>query len=518
MKTKHNVKLSVVFTTCYLLLTTPCGYAAEINPNAGTTSATFLTLGVGSRATAMGGAFCGLADDVTALYWNPAGLARLANTELHVTDNEQFEGLRQDFAGFATPLGKGVIGGALYGLTTPDDIERRSSATDGNPFMPLSSPEGLFGAYDIAGQVSYARVLKDRLSVGANLLFISQTIDNYTADGAAVDLGVQYGLKNKPISLGFVLQHMGTPIKFISQSYELPFNVKAGAAWFPKQNLKVTCDLNQPVDNWLSTAVGSEYFPNKFIAIRAGYNYLLYGNPLGDLAGFSAGVGFVIPLEKHTFTIDYAYQPYGVLGNANRISVGIEFSAPAVVHPAPSRTAVTMPAQVNISTSSAITVLSPVLPVTTPAAAPAAAAASSTTTFTTFKTSTTVELMQISGRTATYSIVSDGFADCDLRRLSATAESKAALNTALTVSFSQDEKPSVVKNGLYRHYLIESSYPVQLSNVNIEINLPASLVGPSALLQNGTAVPLKLIAKDVYSALYQFALPSLQPFSVQTHE
>ncbi len=503
------------FTLFFLTLTlisTPA-FSVEIHPKAGTTAATFLTLGAGSRAAAMGGAFAGLADDVTALYWNPAGLARLANTEVHLTHNEQFEGIRQDFAGYATPFGKGVIGGALYGLYTPVDIERRSGNSENDPFMPLSNSEGLFGAYDTAAQLSYARVINGRLSAGASLLAISQTIDNYTAYGAAMDLGLQYGLKDKPVSLGLALQHIGTPIKFISKSYDLPFNVKAGGAWFPKPNLKVTCDLNQPIDNWLSASLGSEYCPNRYLALRAGYNYLLYGQPLGDAAGIAAGVGFIIPWQKYIITVDYAFQPYGVLGNSNRISVGIEFPGRAPVRPAPISAPSNTTAPVKVSTTSAVTIQAPPLPSISPISQAGATGAD----FTVHATSTTVELRQIAGRTVIYSIKAEA-ATGDIRRLTAMARSQALLRE-VSIKFSQERTSSDGKAGTYRRYMIEKNCPAQFSNITIEMSLPVSLHEPFIRSKEaGSPILPRVISKENDSATYQFTLPSLEPFSVETHE
>ena len=42
---------------------------------AGTTAAKFLSIGVGSKAVGMGGSYTSIADDATAMYWNPAGLS-----------------------------------------------------------------------------------------------------------------------------------------------------------------------------------------------------------------------------------------------------------------------------------------------------------------------------------------------------------------------------------------------------------------------------------------------------------
>ena len=160
-----------------------CCADVSIPPNAGTTSATFLKYGIGSRAVAMGGAFGGLADDITAMYWNPAGLAQLSNSELSVTHNESFQGINDDFAGYAFHYKKGVLGVAAYGLYTPTDLERRSGLNENDAYFPISSIEGYFGAYDIAGHVSYARYFKENLSLGASLKLIQETIDSYSAYG-----------------------------------------------------------------------------------------------------------------------------------------------------------------------------------------------------------------------------------------------------------------------------------------------------------------------------------------------
>src|SRR5437016_158316 len=49
---------------------------------AGTSSATFLRIGVGARAEGMGETFVAVANDPSAIYWNPAGLASLQRTEI----------------------------------------------------------------------------------------------------------------------------------------------------------------------------------------------------------------------------------------------------------------------------------------------------------------------------------------------------------------------------------------------------------------------------------------------------
>jgi hypothetical protein len=71
---------------------------------AGGASANFLEVETGARAMGMGGAFVAVADDVTALHWNPAGLAKLDGFQLFGmrTSVYSVDGLSEDavFAGY----------------------------------------------------------------------------------------------------------------------------------------------------------------------------------------------------------------------------------------------------------------------------------------------------------------------------------------------------------------------------------------------------------------------------------
>src|SRR5277367_2440442 len=77
------------------------------------TSAAFLKIGVGARPIGMGNAFTGVADDINALAWNPAGLSQLTSREMGAMDAEMFADTRYDFVGYAQPLISGE--GENYG-------------------------------------------------------------------------------------------------------------------------------------------------------------------------------------------------------------------------------------------------------------------------------------------------------------------------------------------------------------------------------------------------------------------
>src|SRR5258706_4828173 len=82
------------------------GWRVAFASDPGTTSADFLKLGIGPRATAMGGAQVGLADDVYATYWNPAVLAQLQNPEAGFVHTHYYQDIQSEYAAYAHPTKK----------------------------------------------------------------------------------------------------------------------------------------------------------------------------------------------------------------------------------------------------------------------------------------------------------------------------------------------------------------------------------------------------------------------------
>ena len=88
--------------------------AGEIHENAGTRSAQFLNIAVGARAVGMGESYVAAADDVYAVYWNPAGLSYVRTSQLGFMHNEWFEDIRYEYLGYAQPNGNiGTLAGSL---------------------------------------------------------------------------------------------------------------------------------------------------------------------------------------------------------------------------------------------------------------------------------------------------------------------------------------------------------------------------------------------------------------------
>jgi hypothetical protein len=287
----------------------------------GTSGAQFLRIGVGARAAGMGEAFCAVADDAIAIYWNPAGLVRISCNEATFTHIEWFQGIDYEFVGYAQPIGDSGGFGAGYCLLQTGEITK----TLEDKWGVYAGEDGTFTVRDQALTVSYSHKLNESISTGMNLKLIHQDNAGKTASGYAFDFGSICQTPLDGLSLGLNLQNMGPKIKFISQADRLPFNIKLGGAYRrPSDAFTFAVDLNLPLSKNLDCNVGTEYWIRHIVALRAGYNSRLRGNELdsshlGD--GLSMGFGIIVK----SLQLDAAYIPYGVLGHAYSASLLFRF-------------------------------------------------------------------------------------------------------------------------------------------------------------------------------------------------
>jgi len=334
------MKIKIISAALTVVMFSGLCFGAFSSGDAGTSAAQFLTIGVGARAAGMGEAFAGMADDSTAIYWNPAGLSRIEGKSLSLMDAAWFEGVSYEWASYAQKIGKiGTFGiGVQYlgygGMTQTDE-----TGLDIGSVSPT----------DLAVSLSYARKLMG-IDLGANIKYISSKITQ-TASAYAVDLGAMYPLMDQRLWLGAVVQNMGTEMKFIDEQYPLPFNVKIGGAYAFRPNWKVALDVNAPIDNAINIGAGTEYgykINEKMNAAgRLGYNTT--AKDTGGLNGISAGLGFTYL----GYSIDYAFVPYGDLGNTQRISLSILWGAPGAAAEKPAaekvvKKAVPVPVQIEM--------------------------------------------------------------------------------------------------------------------------------------------------------------------------
>jgi hypothetical protein len=289
-------------------------FAAFSAADAGTSAAQFLKLGAGARATAMGGAAAGLSSDSTSIYWNPAGLNDISgNGSLTVMNAAWFEGISYDWASYALPVEQvGVFGISAQYVSYGSMQQLDDTGLQTGSFSPVDLCVSLAYAFKNAG-----------INYGVNVKYISLKIVD-DASACAVDFGAQYSMfENDRLTLGLAVQNIGSQIKFINEADSLPLNVKFGGAVELNSNWLATLDLNAPIDNAVYAGAGTEYrckVQEKLsLLIRAGYN--TQNSQTGGMNGVTGGLG----VKYFDYSLDYAFVPYGNLGNTQRISLTVKF-------------------------------------------------------------------------------------------------------------------------------------------------------------------------------------------------
>jgi hypothetical protein len=281
----------------------------------GTRSAQFLKLGPGGRAVAMGGAFAGLVDDATAIYWNPAGLANLSVTELGFTHLAWFQDISYEFFVHAQPIRKwGVIGWSLTYLHM-GELEGRDEKGE---------PTSDFSASGMAITFAFGRRMSNNLLFGCGIKSIEEKIEEQSSYSLALDFGLLYKTPIEGLCLGGVIQNWGRDMKFVQESFGLPTVFKLASSY--RQSLagnpiNLTMDVYLPSDNQTGLHWGTEYIYRNTIAGRIGYKT---NSDLGEKSALSFGLG-ITATRGLIYRIDYAFVPQGFLGDSHTFSLLISF-------------------------------------------------------------------------------------------------------------------------------------------------------------------------------------------------
>ncbi|MDR3666722.1 MAG: PorV/PorQ family protein [Ignavibacteriaceae bacterium] len=305
----------------------------------------FLAIGVGGRPLGMGGAYVAVANDVTAGYYNPAGLARINYPEISLMHDARFGNLENyDYAGVAIPFdndmsfGLSIMRLAVDGI--PDtrnalmDITGSGSLDDVNRLDYSKITE--FSDQDWAFYLTFAKKQSENFFYGANIKIIRRNIAEYSAWGVGFDAGAIYCPMDK-LSLGLNLQDITTtmvawstgrnelisPTVKVGGAYEVNF---LGGIITPALDLDIRFENRQFASEFHIGPVsfdghfGFEYNFKNIFAVRAGYN---------DVKQFTIGAGVKLP----KLNIDYSFARFSGssvdnLDDTHRISIMLTLEEP----------------------------------------------------------------------------------------------------------------------------------------------------------------------------------------------
>ena len=289
--------------------------------DSGTTGANFLKIGIGPRAVGMGEAQVAICNDVTSVFWNPAGLARTESQEASFVYSLWFEGIRLQYFGYAYPHPTlGTFAGSINYLSTGKIEGYRA---DG-------AKAGEVKAYDLSGILSYGRRLPYGIDGGINLKFIQEKLEEESSFAFGIDIGVIGPLgrwlkvkEMEELTCGINLQNLGSKVKFQKEEGSLPLNLKFGVGIKKEvfgDPLTVAIDGNIPNDNGFYGSLGIEYWVRDLIGLRLGYKG---GQDLGNGISFGGGI------KVNIFQLDYALVHLGELGYTHRIGIVSRFGKEA---------------------------------------------------------------------------------------------------------------------------------------------------------------------------------------------
>ncbi len=310
----------------------------------GTTAASFLKIGVGARSIGMGGAYTAVANDLSAIYWNPAGLGRLSAPEAAFNHIDWIADVKYDAASTAILIDDvGTIG---LSFTTMDVGEMEVTTTE--------LPEGTGERFSAGGTMiglSFGKNLTDRFSFGMNVKYVREDIWNMRSQTVALDIGTLYTADIlNGLNIGASMSNFGSKMRLFGRdnrvliktgsgeqnivnaeyelgSYDLPLIFRVGLATDmmkgENNRLTVAVDAVHPNDNTEYMNSGLEYSWAEIVSIRGGWKSAF---ERGSEQGLTLGIGLQYSLSAPiNFVIDYAYQDFGRLKEVHYFSFGLKF-------------------------------------------------------------------------------------------------------------------------------------------------------------------------------------------------
>jgi hypothetical protein len=347
-----------LFITFVILLLLGQTLYAEKPYRVGTTAAEFLAIGYGSAGMAMGDAYTAMVEDISSIYWNPAGLAFVKSGETIFLYQPWIADIKTTFigAGFNVPS----VGHLALGLIHVGYGEM--------PVTSLAAQEGtgeIFSAADYAVSLTYARLLTNWFSFGASAKYIASNIWHMNASAIAVDLGVIVrthffsvtGERADGLRIGMSISNYGSRMKYEGldliqtidilkdengnfrdvpgqyrlSEWELPLIFRIGAAHdvVKSNNNRVSLEVDALHNNNSAEFVnmGMQYefkMPGSgAFFLRGGYKGLFLPE---SQYGLTLGAGFVKYLMGNVgLKIDYSFRDIGILGNTHSYSIGVTF-------------------------------------------------------------------------------------------------------------------------------------------------------------------------------------------------
>jgi hypothetical protein len=338
MKTKSKQVIWVLIAVGWLI---NFQAAQAENKKLAQTGFQFLSVTSDARAGAMGEAMTTLLTHSSALFFNPAGMARLPQfIDLSFSQNHWIADINYNTLSLAIRPAGGRYGVFGFSILSVDYGELQGTMVWENEQGYLDTELFYPSAFSIG--FGYAKALSDKFSVGGqiksarqylgrNVVPVTDTTNaviKNIAEAVAFDFGTVYRTGWKSFTFGMSVRNFSNEIKYQSEGFQLPLTFRIGASmdlfdlWAnhpQSQSLLFSIDALHPRSYAERLNVGLEYTLWNLLSIRSGYLYNY------DYRGMTAGFGIHKNIAGMFVGIDYAYTPFGLFDSVQRFSVQLRF-------------------------------------------------------------------------------------------------------------------------------------------------------------------------------------------------
>lgn len=223
----------------------------------------FLNYGVGARGLGMGRAFAGIADDATAVYWNPGGLPLVHQNQAILQYGRLIDGNGYQYLGYdhifpyIGTLGLGMV---YFSQGTAEETNTYGDVT------------GDFSNSQLGFLLGFGTDVTPELAAGATVKIVNQAMASKSATGLGLDLGLMY----RPftfLNIGLAFQNLVAPaIKMVEVEERYPMNMVIGLGLKLFDNhFKADLDLAKNMEqSALKPRFGVEVMPVQDLFLRGG--------------------------------------------------------------------------------------------------------------------------------------------------------------------------------------------------------------------------------------------------------
>ena len=314
----------------------------------GSTSMQFLKVMPSARGAALGEAYSVWATGAEAIFWNPAGMAKIDNMELSTTYINWLFDSQQGAIAYALKLsGLGSFGIQLQYV----DFGEFEETTFADAYYTNVENKGMtgrtFSPFSYLIGISYAKYLTNKFSLGISMKYVHESLYNGEtvvamvkkgvyeevdtwADGLIFDIGIRYDTGFRSVHIGSAIQNFGADVTYAKESYPVPLLFRFGigadligldglfTSDVQQNRLGIVADIFHPNDYAQQIHLGMEYEFAESFALRGGYKFNY------DYDGMTFGAGFKQKISGISVSIDYSYGDMGTyLENVQRFSLGI---------------------------------------------------------------------------------------------------------------------------------------------------------------------------------------------------